>query len=66
MAVAPLLIGHFRDKLYADKADFLVGVVVAQFLNGRLQVVCFRISEILVYLRDMIIVHHVVNEIIDV
>ena len=57
---------HFRDKLDSHKSYLILRILVAKLVDGNLQVVGVRLPEILVYVINMVFIHHLLKEVIDI
>lgn len=60
------LVGHFRDKLDAYQANFLLAVVVAKLVKSSIKVVCFAFFEVLIDVVYQILVKHFIDKVVNV
>ena len=66
MKVIRKSVGHFREELDTHQPHFVLGVFVAEFLQGSLQVIGVALHEVVVDVVNLVFVHHLVEEIVDV
>lgn len=59
-------VGHFGNKLHAHKPYLLLRIIVAQFVHRLVQVIRFRFFEVVVDVEHVILVHDLVQEVVDV
>ena len=60
------LIGHLRQELDADQAYLILAVVFAQLFHGVIQIVGVALHEIVVDIVNVVFVHHLLKEIVNV
>ena len=59
-------VGHLGDELYPHKAYLIFRTVLSQLVDCSLEIVGLRIPEIIIYVIDMILVHHFFKEIVNI
>ena len=60
------LVRQLREELYPDESHLILGIVLAEFVHRHFQVVGLALAEIFVYVVDMVIVHHILKEVVDI
>ena len=60
------LVRQLREELYPDESHLILGIVLAEFVHRHFQVVSLALAEIFVYVVDMVIVHHILKEVVDI
>ena len=61
-----VLIRHFGDKLDANEADLVFGVFLAELILSHTESVGIRFTEVVVDIVNMVFVHHLLQEIVDI
>ena len=57
---------HFRNKLDADQPDFILRIVITQFIHRVIYFVCCRLLEVIINIVQMVFIHNFLQEVINI